>query len=102
MTIPRVDPKACVAAQEMSYLTKTTRELRPSAPMQSRPTLQLQPATTQNTGPSACEAELDILRDVLRMLPSGITIQDEQGEFLRVNDAAAVQLGAASGQPGRA
>jgi c-di-GMP phosphodiesterase Gmr len=70
--------------------------------MQSRPTLQLQPAATRNAGPSACEAELDILRDVLRMLPSGITVQDEQGEFLLVNDAAVIQLGTAAGQPGGA
>jgi c-di-GMP phosphodiesterase Gmr len=39
------------------------------------------------------ESELGILRDVLRMLPSGVTVQDEQGRFLLMNDAAAVQLG---------
>ena len=33
------------------------------------------------------------------MLPTGVTVQDEQGRFLLVNDAAAAQLGIAEGQP---
>ncbi|MBR0692242.1 bifunctional diguanylate cyclase/phosphodiesterase [Bradyrhizobium lablabi] len=45
--------------------------------------------------------ELRILRDLLRLLPSGVTVQDERGEFLMVNEAAAaqMQLAANSGQP---
>ena len=46
---------------------------------------------------SAADSELSILRDVFRMLPTGVTVQDEQGRFLLVNDAAAVQLGMAEG-----
>jgi diguanylate cyclase (GGDEF)-like protein len=42
------------------------------------------------------DTELRILRDVVRMLPAGITVQDEQGRFLVVNDAAAAQLGIAA------
>ena len=49
----------------------------------------------------AVETELSILRDVFRMLPTGVTVQDEQGRFLLVNDAAAAQLGIAEGQPPR-
>jgi c-di-GMP phosphodiesterase Gmr len=37
------------------------------------------------------------LRDVLRLLPTGVTVQDERGDFLIVNDAAAAQLGLADG-----
>jgi diguanylate cyclase (GGDEF)-like protein len=33
------------------------------------------------------------------MLPTGVTVQDEQGQFLLVNDAAAAQLGMVAGQP---
>jgi diguanylate cyclase (GGDEF)-like protein len=33
------------------------------------------------------------------MLPTGVTVQDEHGCFLLVNDAAAVQLGLAAGEP---
>jgi c-di-GMP phosphodiesterase Gmr len=47
----------------------------------------------------AVENELSILRDVFRMLPTGVTVQDEQGRFLLVNDAAAAQLGIVEGQP---
>ncbi|KJC51598.1 diguanylate cyclase [Bradyrhizobium sp. LTSP885] len=36
--------------------------------------------------------ELQILRDLLRLLPSGVTVQDERGEFILVNEAAAAQL----------
>jgi c-di-GMP phosphodiesterase Gmr len=43
--------------------------------------------------------ELKILRDVFKMLPAGVTVQDEHGRFLLVNDAAAVQLGIAASEP---
>src|SRR5215475_5545420 len=45
--------------------------------------------------PRSAEAELGLLRDVLRLLPTGVTVQDERGDFLIVNDAAAAQLGLA-------
>jgi cyclic di-GMP phosphodiesterase Gmr len=53
---------------------------------------------TQGDAEAAVESELNILRDVFRMLPGGITVQDEQGHFLLVNDAAAAQLGMAEGR----
>jgi c-di-GMP phosphodiesterase Gmr len=37
-------------------------------------------------------SELNILRDVLRMLPNGVTVQDEHGRVLLANDAATEQL----------
>ena len=37
-------------------------------------------------------SELSILRDVFRMLPAGVTVQDEHGEYLLVNDAATTLL----------
>jgi c-di-GMP phosphodiesterase Gmr len=40
----------------------------------------------------ATDSELDILRDIFRMLPHGVTVQDEHGHFLLANDAAATQL----------
>jgi diguanylate cyclase (GGDEF)-like protein len=39
-----------------------------------------------------------ILSDVLRKLPHGVTIQDEQGRFLLVNDAAAAHMRMAAAQ----
>lgn len=42
------------------------------------------------------EAELRFLRSIVSQLPSGITVQDEHGRFLLVNDTAAIQLGAAA------
>jgi cyclic di-GMP phosphodiesterase Gmr len=47
----------------------------------------------------AVDPELRILRDVLRMLPAGVTVQDEHGRFLLVNDAAAAHLGITAGDP---
>src|ERR1700755_2438197 len=43
--------------------------------------------------------ELSLLRDVLRLLPPGVTVQDAQGRMLMVNDAAVAQLGMADGAP---
>jgi diguanylate cyclase (GGDEF)-like protein len=66
--------------------------------MQGRTMLQLTPLTTQNESESALEIELGILRDVLRMLPSGVTVQDENGDFVLVNDVAALHLGMTAGR----
>ena len=46
--------------------------------------------TPGDDGESA--SELSILRDVLRMLPNGVTVQDEHGRVLLANDAATAQL----------
>jgi cyclic di-GMP phosphodiesterase Gmr len=60
----------------------------------------LQAAAMNDDNGLTVDAELGILRDVFRMLPTGVTVQDEQGRFVLVNDAAAVQLGiAAEGDP---
>jgi cyclic di-GMP phosphodiesterase Gmr len=67
--------------------------------MQSRHSIELPTAATQGEGALADDAELGILRDILRMLPAGVTVQDEHGRFLLVNDAAALQLGIAGGEP---
>jgi diguanylate cyclase (GGDEF)-like protein len=67
--------------------------------MQSLTTHDLQPAATHGEGEFAADSELSILRDVFRMLPTGVTVQDEHGQFLLVNDAAAAQLGMVAGQP---
>ena len=45
------------------------------------------------------ESELRMLRDVFRLLPSAVTVQDEQGDFLLVNDAATAQLKMAADAP---
>jgi diguanylate cyclase (GGDEF)-like protein len=71
--------------------------------MHSRAPSSLRTAVTQSDDVLADDTELSILRDVLRMLPAGVTVQDEHGQFLLVNDAAAVQLGLGpSGQAGPA
>jgi len=42
--------------------------------------------------PGGPGAELALLRDVLKMLPTGVTVQDEHGRIVLMNDAAAAQL----------
>jgi len=37
-------------------------------------------------------SELSMLREIVRMLPASVTVQDENGNFLLVNDAAAAQF----------
>ncbi|WP_409191409.1 putative bifunctional diguanylate cyclase/phosphodiesterase [Bradyrhizobium sp. RDM4] len=41
----------------------------------------------------ASEAELAFLKDIVKLLPTGLTVQDAQGELLLINDTAASQLG---------
>jgi c-di-GMP phosphodiesterase Gmr len=67
--------------------------------MQSRPQHDPRAAATQGDTERALDSELSMLRDVFRMLPTGVTVQDEQGRFLLMNDAASVQLGIAAGEP---
>jgi c-di-GMP phosphodiesterase Gmr len=67
--------------------------------MQSRHKLDLQIAAMEDAHDLGADSELSILRDVVRLLPSSITVQDEQGRFLLVNDAAAAQFGIAATSP---
>jgi c-di-GMP phosphodiesterase Gmr len=69
--------------------------------MQSRHQQDLRSAATEGGSELAADTELSILRDVFRMLPSGVTVQDEHGHFLLVNDAAAAQLRISTGEPSR-
>jgi c-di-GMP phosphodiesterase Gmr len=39
------------------------------------------------------QPELSLLKDVLRLLPAGVTVQDEHGRIILMNDAAVAQLG---------
>src|SRR4051812_8216449 len=43
-------------------------------------------------------AELALLKEIVRLLPAAVTVQDEQGRFLLVNDAAAAQLSIPAGE----
>ena len=70
--------------------------------MQGRSQHNLPTAAPEGDHRLAVDTELSILRDVFRMLPAGVTVQDEHGRFLLVNDAAAAQLGIAVGEPAAA
>ncbi len=50
-------------------------------------------AATDGAYDSTTDRELGILREIFRLLPSGVTLQDEHGDFLLVNEIAAAQLG---------
>src|SRR5665811_2568853 len=65
--------------------------------MHSRHQHDLQTAATEGDVDLLASSELSLLRDVFRLLPTGVTVQDEQGRFLLVNDAAAAQLGMVAG-----
>jgi diguanylate cyclase (GGDEF)-like protein len=67
--------------------------------MQSPYKHDLQAAAMQAGNEGALDAELSILRDVLRLLPTGVTVQDEHGNFLLMNDAAAALLRMAAAAP---
>jgi len=63
--------------------------------MENSPSQILSPTVRQDE--FALDSELDLLRDIFRLLPTGVTVQDEEGRFLLINDAAASQLGVAAG-----
>ena len=43
------------------------------------------------------DSDLHILRDIFRLLPTGVTLQNEHGEFLLANDAATALLQMSAG-----
>jgi diguanylate cyclase (GGDEF)-like protein len=59
----------------------------------------LQAAAIPAGNEGATDSELHILRDVFRLLPTGVTLQNEHGEFLLANDAAAALLGVVEAAP---
>ena len=61
--------------------------------MQSKTVHDLRGGAADACDGHSADAELALLRDVLRMLPAGVTVQDEYGRLVLVNDAAAAQLG---------
>jgi diguanylate cyclase (GGDEF)-like protein len=66
--------------------------------MQSRTQHDPHSAAPDSDDPFAGDSELGILWDVVRMLPTGVTVLDEHGRFLLVNDTAIAQLGIAVGE----
>jgi c-di-GMP phosphodiesterase Gmr len=61
-------------------------------------------AAPEADAPRTCEAELGLLKQVFAALPAGVTVLDEHGRFILMNDAAARQLRAndtAGGLQGR-
>jgi diguanylate cyclase (GGDEF)-like protein len=82
-------------------LTNTTRDFAKLLRMHSPTNHDLQTAATKAGNEDAFDSELSILRDVFRLLPTGVTVQDERGDFLLVNDAAAalLQLAATASAP---
>jgi diguanylate cyclase (GGDEF)-like protein len=61
--------------------------------MQSRHDFDLQAMAREDVHPSTAQDELELLRHVFKLLPGGVTVQDEQGCIVLANDAAAAQLG---------
>lgn len=65
----------------------------------TKPDFQSGPSIAGDDGNSG--NELAMLRELLHLLPAGVTVQDEKGEFILVNEAAAAQLqfAASAAQP---
>jgi len=60
--------------------------------MQSRVVNSQPTAAPDADVPRTRESELGLLKDVLAALPAGVTVLDEHGRFILMNDAAATQL----------
>ncbi|WP_024509439.1 EAL domain-containing protein [Bradyrhizobium sp. ARR65] len=60
--------------------------------MQNQAADSLRGAATEAGSLRALEAELSLFKEVLRLLPAGVTLLDENGRLLLANDAATAQL----------
>jgi c-di-GMP phosphodiesterase Gmr len=63
--------------------------------MQSYAVQNLRIAATEADDRDKADSDLDLLREVLRLLPAGVTVQDEDGRLVLMNDDAAMQFGIA-------
>ena len=81
------------------HLTNTTTDFAKLRGMNNFKKHDFQPAATEVGNEGRFESELNILRDIIRLLPAGVTVQDESGEFVLMNDAATVLLGTAATSP---
>ncbi|SFL44654.1 PAS domain S-box-containing protein/diguanylate cyclase (GGDEF) domain-containing protein [Bradyrhizobium sp. NFR13] len=70
-----------------------------ASPMDSdRPTATSSTEAATGFVDSDAARELEMLREIVRMLPASVTVQDDRGDFLLVNDAAAIQFNASADQ----
>src|SRR5437773_1654193 len=70
-------------------LTKPKRELRKIASIANRAeTTRFMTSMNDSRYSGATEAELGFLKEIVKLLPAGLTVQDAHGELLLVNDAA--------------
>ncbi len=70
-----------------------------ASPMDSdRPTATSSTEAATGFVDSDAAREVEMLREIVRMLPASVTVQDDQGDFLLVNDAAAIQFNASADQ----
>src|ERR1700751_5276449 len=80
-----------------SHLTKPTTDFATLRAMHGTRNDASQPGVTTPGNDGNAASELDILRDVFRMLPNGVTVRDEHGRVLLANDTAE-QLQAGAGE----
>ena len=80
------------------HLTKTTSDFAKISRMYDFNERHF-PVTAHPRDENISASELHILRDVLKLLPTGVTVQDEDGEFVLMNDAAGALLEAAARSP---
>ncbi|WP_407654275.1 putative bifunctional diguanylate cyclase/phosphodiesterase [Bradyrhizobium prioriisuperbiae] len=57
-----------------------------------RPSVPSETATDGAQRPANVVPELNLLNEIIRMLPIGLTVRDEHGDFLLVNEAAAAHF----------
>src|SRR5580765_2391058 len=90
---PRATAGACRCHGFSQFrLTVITRDFAKLRAMHGPTEYDLQAAATLAGNEGDIDCELRILRDVFRLLPSSVTVQDDRGNFLLVNDAAASVL----------
>jgi diguanylate cyclase (GGDEF)-like protein len=65
--------------------------------MQSHAVQNLRIAATEAHDRGKPDSDLDLLKEVLKLLPAGVTVQDEDGRLVLMNDAAATQFGIGDG-----
>jgi cyclic di-GMP phosphodiesterase Gmr len=87
------DPDQVAIGQEFALLASVALAVRSSNETQSENRLLRELAHKLRQGEQKAQRNSDLLKEIMDLLPIGLTVQNENGRFILVNSAAAINSG---------
>src|SRR6266851_875702 len=91
------DPDQVAIGQEFALLASVALAVRSSNETESENRLLRELAHKLRQGEQKAQRNSDLLKEIMNLLPIGLTVQNENGRFILVNGAAAINSGLRAG-----